>query len=238
MFHCFPSRPFLKFAVLFFGLLLPAMGQEPAATPKEQGAKPKLRFICVSSLADKQEVILASKDDKGNWLELGTVALRSSFITDWLPAKAGELHLALREENTLKSICQFKHPDAARRALVMLIADPQKKVYMANVVDPEKMELAKGSALIVNFSSRPAMVLLGANKLTVTSGQRQVAKPTLESNGMYRMMVAYLNADKKTVPCYDRYIPGNPDSRDMLFLFPDQTLGLKVFSLPMFGELE
>jgi hypothetical protein len=55
---------------------------------------------------------------------------------------------------------------------------------------------------------------------------------------MYRMLVAYPDADKKPVPCYDRYIPGNPDSRDLLFLFPDPTLGLKVFSLPMFGELE
>jgi hypothetical protein len=51
-------------------------------------------------------------------------------------------------------------------------------------------------------------------------------------------MVAYEDAAKKPVACYDRYIPGNPDSRDMLFLFPDQTPGFKVFSLPMFGELD
>ena len=42
----------------------------------------------------------------------------------------------------------------------------------------------------------------------------------------------------KTVPCYDRYLQGHPDSRDMLFLFPDKTIGLKVFSLPRFWELD
>ena len=237
MFHSLPSRPFLKLAVLFFGLLLPALGQEPAATPNEQEAKPQLRFICVSSLADEQEVVLASKDDKGEWLELGKVKLRSSFITDWLPAKSGELHLALREEGTLKSIGKF-NLGAARRALVVLIANPPNKSYMASVIDPAKLAFAKGSVLVINFSSLPSLVLLGSKKLAVNPGQREVAQPALESNGMYRMMVAYPDANKKPVPCYDRYIAGNPDSRDLMFLLPDPTLDLKVFSLPMFGEME
>jgi hypothetical protein len=237
MFHDFPVPPFLKLAVLFFGLLLPALAQEPAATPNEEDAKPQLRFICISSLADEQEVVLASKDDKGEWLELGKVKLRSSFITEGVPAKSGELHLALREEGTLKSIGKF-NLGAARRALVVLIADPPKKSYMASVIDPEKLAFSKGSVLVINFSSLPGMVLLGSKKLAVNPGQREVAKPTLESNGMYRMLVAFLDPNKQTVPCYDRYIPGNPNSRDLLFLLPDPTHGLKVFSLPVFGEME
>jgi hypothetical protein len=238
MSHCVPSWPFLKSAVLFLGLVLPAPGQQPAEMPNGRETRPQLRFVCVSSLAENHEVVIAAKDDKGNWLELGTVGLRPSFITDWLPAQTGELHLALREKETLKSICRFQYPETARRALVVLIADPQRKVYLPNVVDPEKMGFTKGSVLVVNFSSQPGMVLLGTHQLTINSGQREVAKPILENNGMYRMMVAYPDANKKPVPCYDRYIPGNPNSRDMLFLFPDQTLGFKVFSLPMFGELE
>jgi hypothetical protein len=55
---------------------------------------------------------------------------------------------------------------------------------------------------------------------------------------MYRLLVAYQDAANKPVPCYDRYLHGNPDSRDMLFLFPDNQNGLRVFSLPMFGELD
>jgi hypothetical protein len=237
MSHSLLSRPFLKFLILFFGLLLPALGQEPAATPNEQEAKPQLRFICVSSLADEQEVVLASKDDKGEWLELAKVKLRSSFITEGLPAKSGELHLALREAGTLRSIGKF-NLGTARRALVLLIADPPKKSYMASVIDPAKLAFTKGSVLVINFSSLPGMVLLGSKKLAVNPGQREVAKPTLESNGMYRMLVAFLDPNKKTVPCYDRYIPGNSDSRDLLLLLPDPTLGLKVFSLPVFGEVE
>ena len=182
MFHSLPSRPFLKLAVLFFGFIMPALGQEPAETPKEQKATPKIRLICVSSLADEQEVILASRDEKGKWLELGMVKLRSSFITDWLPAMAGELHLALREEGALKSIAKFNLA-SARRALVVLIANPPTKSYMASVIDPEKLAFAKGSVLVINFSSQPGMVLLGSKKLTVNSGQREVAQPALESNG-------------------------------------------------------
>jgi hypothetical protein len=238
MIHSLPSRPLLKFAALFCGLLLPVMGQQPDANPKAREGKNQLRFVCVSSLQEQQEVVLASKDDEGKWIERGTVELRSSFITEWLPAAAGKLHLALREGETLKSIGEFNYPASARRAFVILIADPQKNIYRADVVDPESLKFEKGSVLIVNFSSQPGVVLLGSKKVSVNSGQRAVSKPALESNGMYRMMVAYLDPEKNVVPCYDRYTPGNPDSRKILFLFPDPTLGLKVFSLPMFGELE
>ena len=55
---------------------------------------------------------------------------------------------------------------------------------------------------------------------------------------MHRLMIAYQNAAKKTIPCYDRYIPGNPDSCDMLFLFPDETVGLRIFRMPIFGDLD
>ncbi len=228
---------FLKLVVLSFGLLMPVMGQVSATKPDEKSA-PKFRFICVSILAGEQEVVLASRDDKGGWLEHGTVKLRSSFISDWQPAKAVQMHLALREVDTLRSICQFNYPVGTRRAFVTLIADPQKKVYRADVIDPEKLKFAKGSILVVNFSSQPGMVLLGTKKVSVRPGERAVVAPALEANGMYRLMVAYQDADKKPVPCYDRYIPGNSDSRDMLFLFPDATLGLRVFSLPMFGDMD
>ncbi len=214
------------------------MGQQSDANPKERDREPQLRFICVSSLEEDQEVVLASRDDKGDWKELGTVELRSAYITGWLPAGEDKLHLALREEGTLKSVCQFEYPASTRHALVVLIADPQKKVYRADVIDPQEMGFGKGSVLIVNFTSKAGMVVLGSRKVSVSSGQRAVAKPALESNGMYRMMVAYLDPDRKTVPCYDRYVSGNPDSRDMIFLFPDPTLGIQVFSLPLFGEFD
>ena len=51
-------------------------------------------------------------------------------------------------------------------------------------------------------------------------------------------MVAHQDAEGKAIPCFDRYLPGNPDARDLLFLLPDPTYGLKVFNLPMFGEFD
>lgn len=226
---------------LFAALVIPTFAQTPDGSPAKDDEKkkqPHIRFICVAALKEDQEVILASRDEEGNWQELGTVELRSSFITGWLPAQAGQLHLAVRDADTLKSICAFSYPPGCRRAMAILLPDTQKNIYRADVLDPEKMSFRKGSVLAINFSKTDGFMLLGTKKITIPAGQRVVAEPTLEANGMYRLMVAYQDSKKETLPCYDRYIPGNPDSRDMLFLFPDQANGLKVFSLPMFGELD
>ncbi len=238
MSHGSPSRPLLKFAILFFGLLLPAMGQEPDANPKEREAKPQLRFICVSSLSDDQEVILASRDEKGNWQEYGTIKLRSSLITDWRPAHTGELHLAVRAGGELQSICHFIYPDGSKRALAVLLPDPLKKTYTADVIDPAKLKFVKGSALVVNYSPMNGLVMLGATKTQVKPGERSIAKPSPDANGMYRMLVAYADEKKQLVPCYDRYIGSSDEARDIIFLLPDPTLGLKVFSLSEFGPFE
>lgn len=235
----FPSLPLLKSAILCLALLSPVTGQENTPPPDEKKDRPRLRLICVSSLKADQKVLLASRDDKGEWLELGKVGLRAPFITDWLPAKKGEtLHLTIPESDGPKSICSFKYPASARRLLVVLIADPVKRNYIASVFDPEKISFAKGSVLVVNFSTKPGIVALGTKKVMVGSGEKSVINPALEQNGMYRMLVAYQGEDKKLVPCYDRYLQGNPDSRDLMFLFPDQSLGLRVFTLPIFGSFE
>jgi hypothetical protein len=227
----------LKSAVLLLALLAPVMAQQAGTIPDEKKAKPQLRLICISSLKQDQEVRLATRDEKGEWLELGKAGLRSSFISDWLPASQGELHLVLPGSGEPVSICRFNLPADARRALVVLIADPAKKGYRAVVIDPEKMKFAKGSVLAINFSSQSGIVVLGSKKVLLESGGKSVIKPALEKNGMYRMLVAYEDADRKAVPCYDRYVQGNPDSRDLLFLIPDPSVGLKVFSLPVFGSL-
>jgi hypothetical protein len=238
MFHYLPSRSLLNFTALLAALFACAVWQPVHGQSKERKGKSQLKLICVSSLAENQEVILASRDDHGKWKELGTTTLRSSLITDWMPATAGELHLAVREEGTLKSIAQFTCPPDSRRALVALIADPEKKVYNAHAVDPEKLEFVKGSVLIFNLSPHAGLVSLGPQEEKVEAGQQRVVKATLEGSGMYRMMVSYLDADGKTVSCYDRQASSNPNSRDMLFLVPDKTLGLRVLSLPLFGSLD
>lgn len=235
MFHGYPSRPLLKFAVLLFGLLVPTMGQEPDANPKKQEAKPQLRFICVSSLSEDQEVILASRDEKNTWQEYGTIKLRSSLITDWLPAHTGELHIALRAGGELQSICRFIYPAGSKRALAVLLPGPLKKTYRADVIDPAKLRFVKGSALLVNYSPLNGLVMLGATKTQIKPGERRIIKPSPDANGMYRMLVGYSDAEKTLVPCYDRYVGSNNDARDIIFLLPDPTLGLKVFSLSEFG---
>ena len=231
MLHHISFRAIPWFAAFLLACLPPAN----AAGKKNQ---PHLRLICVSSLAGNQDVVLASRNAKGKWKELATTALRSSLVTDWLPAQSGELHLALREEGALKSICQFTLPAASRRALAVLIADPERNCYDAQLVDPKTTKFVEGSVLTCNFSEHPGLVFLGPTEERIEAGQQKAVKPTLEDNGTYRMMVSYIDAGGKTVAAYDRQATGDPKSREMLFLLPDKTLGLRVLSLPFFGSID
>jgi hypothetical protein len=234
MSHLLPPRSFLTFSALFLAFLSPALGQKSDA----RKSKPQLRFICATSLAEEQEIVLASSDEKGALVELGTSTLRPSLVSDWLPAKVGDLHLALREEKSLKSIGHFQYPADTARALVVLNANVEKNTYDATVVDPEKTGFIKGSVLIMNFSPRNGLVSVNSKENKVEAGQQVLAKPTLDGNGMYPVVASYLDADANTVSYYDRLVSGNPNSRNMLLLLPDDTVGLRVLSITLFGEIE
>lgn len=222
------------FCGLLLGIHIPAHGQ---AAAKVEGG-PKLRIVCVSSLSEDHEVVLASKDEKGAWQEYGSVKLRSPFITEWLPAKSGELHLAQRGSKELISICRFTYPADTRRVLLALLPQKEKNNYLADVLNPDKLKLAQGSTLLVNYSSTPASVMLGTRRTNMKPGERAVVKPVPESNGMFRMLVGFADKSDELVVCYDRYVPHSEESRDMLMLFPDPVLGLRVFSLAEFGPYE
>lgn len=230
-----PSKVLPWLAVLA-ALIVPVMAKSKDSRGKKE--EPRVRLVCVSAIGEKQQVVLASRDADGGWREHATVELRSSSITDWLPARAGELHLALREEGALKSICTFDYPADSRNVIAALVADPEKKTYEARVVDPASKGFIKGSMLILNFSPHASLVTLGSKEEKVEAGKESVAKPELEGGGMYRMMVSYMDAGGKTSPCYDRQVSGNPDGQDLLFLMPDKRLGMRIISLPIFGGLD
>jgi hypothetical protein len=238
MFHQLLTHPLLKISAILLGSLTCAVAQTDPAPSEEKESKPQLRFICVSSLSEDQETILASRDKEGNWREHGTFKLRSSFISGWMPAHSGELHLALRGAGELKSICHFTCPEGTKRVLVVLLPDTAKTTYHADVINPGKLKFIRGSTLMVNYSPLPGAVVLGSVKTRIKSGERLIVKPQPDANGMYRMMVAYSDPAKKLVPCYDRYVSSNKEARDIIFLLPDRVLGLKVFSLSEFGPFD
>jgi hypothetical protein len=233
-----PLRAAILCALCFSSLIQSSFSQDAAGEPAadEEKIRPMVRLICVTTLAEDQSIVLATKDKEDKWVELGKTDIRASFVTDPVPVRPGPVHLTIREGGTLKSIGQFQYPAGAKLALVIMMADQEKQIYKTNVTNPEEIRFRKGSILILNFSQQTAVVMLGSKKVTVNGGQKQVAEPALDETGMYRKLVAYIDADKKPVPCYDRFISGSPDSRDMLFLFPDATNGLRVFSLPVVGE--
>lgn len=232
------SNPLLNLALILLGSLSFAASETNPTPSDHKETKPQLRFVCVSSQTEDQEVVLASRDENGGWQEHGAIKLRSSLISEWLPARAGELHLALRSGGELQSICRFTYPEGARRALVVLLNDPLKKTYTADVIDPGKLKFIKGATLLVNYSALPGAVVLGSFKTRINPGERMIIKPEPDTNGMYRMMVAYADETKELVPCYDRYVSSNNEARDILLLLPDATLGLKVFSLSEFGPFD
>jgi hypothetical protein len=164
--------------------------------------------------------------------------LRNSLISQWLPAKKGELHIAVSEEGQLKSIGNFTFPEGARRSLVVLHADKESNSYVIRAVDPLKEAFAKGCALVFNFSDKTALVTLGSDEQKVEAESHRVLKPVTEEKGSYRMLVSFLGEAGDSKLAYDRQVPANPDSREMVFLFSDKTLGMKVICLPIFGEFE
>jgi hypothetical protein len=208
---------------------------KPPGKKKESG--PMLRILCVSSLSENEEVLVASKTEDGKWIEYGAVTLRSSFITPWVKGAAGELHLVRRSGENLAPVCTFRIAEGAKHSVVVLLP-VSKKAYRANVINPEKLGFRKGMALVTNYSKVPALVMLGKRKLEVLPGKQIAGRAIAGDDGMYRMVVGYEDEQKKLIPCYDRYIALNPEARDFLLLFPDSTTGLKVFSLSEFGPFE
>ena len=228
----------MRFLTTTLGLLI-AVSQLTFGQAEEKKTTPSIRIVCVASLPDTEDFVIASQDEKSEWHEYGSIKLRSSSISEWLPAAAGTLHLAVRASGgTLTSKCQFTYPEGGRRVVVILLPDSTKKVYHADVVDTAKLAFGKGHTLLVNYSSQPATVMLGAQKTIVKPGGRSVVKPLAEPNGMFRMLIAYTKESGEFVPCFDRYVPADNDSREFLLLLPDPTVGLRVFSLPEFGPFE
>lgn len=225
-------------ALLLAATILGAAAQGNPAEKKKDSDKPKVRLICVASHSEDQEIVLATKSEEGEWTELAEAKLKSPLITAWLPARPGRMRIAVREAEGLAEIGAFNYPAAAKRAVVVVFPHTEKGKYRAEVFDPAKLGFVKGTTLVINYSRLQGAIALGSQKATVKPGESQVLKARPDANGMFRMLAAYEDEKKKPVVCYDRYIPVNEDSRDILFLLPDPTLGLRVFSLSEFGPFE
>ncbi len=198
----------------------------------------KLRLICATSLKAEHEVVLASHGEGGAWHEYGMVKLRDSLISDWLPAVEGELHLAVRKEGKLESLCHFTYPEGASRGLVILVADTAAETYAAHFVDPVKAGFEKGDMLIFNLGGLDGTVIHGTREIKVPAGERALVKPSGETGGMSRIQVTCTDANAQPQTCYDRYVSGNANTRYMMFLFPSEPTGLRVMSMAMLGELD
>jgi hypothetical protein len=227
-------------ALLAF-FVLPASGQaqtEPAPPKKEEGAK--VRIVCVQNLSGKEDemITLAKKTEDGKWIEFGDLELRSPFITDWVRVSAGLNHIVRKEGGEFVSLASFSISAKMKSAVLIMLPDVQKKTYRLQVIDPAKLEFRKGKALVVNYSNLPAMVNMGKETTTLAPGQQFVENISPDKDGMHRMLIAHLDKDKKIVPCYDRFVSSNPNTRKFILLFPDPETGLRAMTFSEFGPFE
>lgn len=211
--------------------------EEPAPEKKEVGVM--VRMVCVQSLNGKdEEITLAKKTEDGKWIESGNLTLRAPFITEWVRVPVGLNHIALKNAAELTSIGSFTISPTIKGAVLILLPDGEKKSYRVQVIDPTNLKFQKGKALIVNYSSIPALVNMGKQTKTVASGQQLVETLTPNANGMYPLLIAYLDKEKKIVPCFDRLLSTNPNTREFILLFPDANTGLRAMNFSEFGPFE
>lgn len=241
--HSFHHHPSFLLAVAFCSAMAfaPGLVAQTASTAMPGDGKdstPKVRLVFLSTLVKDEVLVLASPGKDGKWTEHGELEVRPSFITGWLEVPAGETHLTRRTPEGLVSKGRFIIPPHARSVLAVVMVDPTGQNYLLKVIDPAKQGFARGSALVMNLSRKSALVGLGGTPLTVEPGATKVSKATPEANGMYRMLAGYKDQDGKLVVCYDRYVSSDPKAREFLFLLPDENLGLRVLSLPEFGDVD
>lgn len=198
-----------------------------------------VRIVCVQSLnGEDEKITLARKTEDGKWVESGDLTLSSSLITEWIRVPVGLNDIARKNGAELTSIGSFTISPTMKGAILILLPDVEKKVYRVQTVDPAKLEFRKGKALIVNYSKTPALVKMGKQTNTLAPGQQLVETITADADGMYPMLIGHLDADKKTVLCYDRRVSSNPSARTFILLFPDPNTGLRAMTLSEFGPFE
>jgi hypothetical protein len=209
----------------------------PASEKKEEGAM--VRIVCVQTLTGKdQPITLAKKTEDGKWIESGDLTLSSTIISEWTRVPAGLNQIAKRSGAELISIGSFTISPTMKGAILILLPDKEKNVYRVQLIDPAKLEFRKGKALIVNYSTVPALVKMGGKTHTVASGQQIVETIVADADGMYPMLIGHLDKDKKIELCYDRRVSSNPSTRTFILLFSDPETGLRAMTLSEFGPFE
>jgi len=223
-----PFKPILRIICLLAGFL-------PLAGLADNDAR--FRLICVTALAEDSKVVLATRNKDGQWQQHGRISLRSSLVSDWIPAGKGEIHILSNDGGGLKSIGSFTFPEKTSSALVALNADTEAGTYQTRAVNARTEGFAKGSTLILNLSEESATVALGSTEAKVEAGKDHVATPSGDEEGSFRLTVSR-DIDGQPTLCYDRQRVANPNSRNLLVLIPDEHTGIRVEGLPLFGEMD
>jgi hypothetical protein len=136
------------------------------------------------------------------------------------------------------SFGSFTIPQGLKRAILVMLPDLEKQIYRIQVIDPEKAGFKRGQAMIINYAKLQAAVQLGKEAFIVAPGSQAVHPISPNEDGMYRLLVGHMDKDKKIVPCFDRFVSSNPDTRKLIFLFPDPEIGMRPISFSEFGPFE
>lgn len=213
---------------------------QDAPVPEKKEVGTMVRFLYVQSLTpvkdteEDEKITLARMSEDGKWTEVGEISMRSSFITSWISLKEDLTHLVRKEGENFVSLGSFTVAPKMKNAVIVMLPDFANKSYKLQLIDPTKLDFRKGKALIVNYSKIPALVNMGKETKTVAPGKQLVETINADADGMYPLLIGYLDKDKKTVLCYDRRAYSNSNTRTFILLFPDPDNGLQAMSLAEF----
>lgn len=226
-------------AAAIFPVISLAQTETPAPAPAEKPQGVLVRLLCTQSLSGEEEqVTFATKTQDDKWIEHGETDIRSPFITEWIKLPPGILHLIRKKKDVVTSLGSFTIPEKQARTIIVLLPDMKKKIYHAQLIDPSKLGFQKGKVLVINYGNVQASIKMGKTMMTANPGQQIVEKIDADADGMYRLVIAYQDKDKKLVPCYDHFLSSNPQTRKFILLFPDQNTGLRAMNLSEFGPFE
>lgn len=227
-----------------------------------------LRIVCLRAPADGHELTLAWRDEDGEGHVLGTVSLRSEFISEWMTVRAGEVHLMRANAEDLTSVGLIDVPANARRVVALLFWEQHEQTpeeafhneavkgenaadgqdvegqahedgaYLAEVVNPAEKNAVPGKVVTVNLGPDPLVVVLGGDKHTVEPGDVLAETPVPSEGNMYQRQVFRQDPEGHLEALYDRYVATRGDAREWMGIVPHSTLGIEILSITEFGPFE
>ncbi|MGB0744509.1 MAG: hypothetical protein ACPGSB_08275 [Opitutales bacterium] len=182
---------------------------------------------------------VVTRDEEGQWKEHTPLNVRPAFISKWIQVPRTELGLRFQEDGEPLPVLSFMVHEEIKRALVVVLPGEEEGKFNTHIIDGEETtDFGAGDILLVNLSTVTCSVSLGDESTTAKPGDTLVARPSLDSNRMYQLLVGYKDGKDDLVTCHDRYVRPDQSARGYLLLIHDPKNKVRVVRVTEFGKFE